>query len=85
MVSAPAPASRGGTRRSSTGAGGKPAGRAGGVGGNVGGGVSNNSKCKDKEVGHFVLGKTMGEGTFGEVKLALHKPTSERVAAKVHA
>lgn len=30
-----------------------------------------------------MLNKTLGEGTFGEVKLAVHKPTSERVAAKV--
>lgn len=44
---------------------------------------SNGSKAKDKEVGQFVLSKTMGEGTFGEVKLATHKPTSEKVAAKV--
>lgn len=38
---------------------------------------------KEVQVGQFVLGKTMGEGTFGEVKLAMHTPTSERVAAKV--
>lgn len=41
------------------------------------------SRGKEKEVGQFLLSKTMGEGTFGEVKLAIHKPTSERVAAKV--
>lgn len=38
---------------------------------------------KERQVGQFVLSETMGEGTFGEVKLAVHKPTSERVAAKV--
>ncbi|CAN0351373.1 unnamed protein product, partial [Scytosiphon promiscuus] len=38
---------------------------------------------REKQIGQFVLGKTLGEGTFGEVKLAMHKPTSERVAAKV--
>lgn len=38
---------------------------------------------RERQVGQFVLSKTMGEGTFGEVKLAVHKPTSERVAAKV--
>ncbi|CAM9258662.1 unnamed protein product, partial [Laminaria digitata] len=38
---------------------------------------------KEVQVGQFVLSKTMGEGTFGEVKLAMHTPTSERVAAKV--
>lgn len=39
---------------------------------------------KERQVGQFVLSKTMGEGTFGEVRLAVHKPTSERVAAKVN-
>lgn len=38
---------------------------------------------KEMQIGQFVLSKTMGEGTFGEVKLAMHTPTSERVAAKV--
>lgn len=38
---------------------------------------------RERQVGQFVLSKTMGEGTFGEVRLAVHKPTSERVAAKV--
>lgn len=44
---------------------------------------STNPRSKERQVGQFVLSKTMGEGTFGEVKLAVHKPTSERVAAKV--
>lgn len=44
--------------------------------------VSSIFKGEKKEAGHFVLGETLGEGTFGEVKLAMHKPTSERVAAK---
>lgn len=34
-------------------------------------------------VGNFSLGKTLGEGTFGEVKLAIHIKTEEKVAAKV--
>jgi 5'-AMP-activated protein kinase, catalytic alpha subunit len=41
--------------------------------------VSRSARC----IGSFVLGKTLGEGTFGEVKLAVHTPTNERVAAKV--
>ncbi|CAM9183090.1 unnamed protein product, partial [Pylaiella littoralis] len=38
---------------------------------------------RERQVEQFVLSKTMGEGTFGEVRLAVHKPTTERVAAKV--
>ncbi|CAM9520275.1 unnamed protein product, partial [Phaeothamnion confervicola] len=41
------------------------------------------STPRTKAVGNFVLGRQMGEGTFGEVKLATHVPTGERVAAKV--
>lgn len=85
MVSAPSPASK---RR---GSGGDRANmaihrRANGGSGVGGGGLPTSSaspRGKEKEVGQFLLGKTMGEGTFGEVKLAMHKPTSERVAAKV--
>lgn len=50
-----------------------------------GGGVPSaaGTRTKERELGQFVLSKTLGEGTFGEVKLGVHKPTSERVAAKV--
>jgi 5'-AMP-activated protein kinase catalytic alpha subunit/MAP/microtubule affinity-regulating kinase len=40
-------------------------------------------KTKTKTVGHYIIGKTIGEGTFGKVKLAIHIPTSEKVAVKV--
>lgn len=30
-----------------------------------------------------ILGKTIGEGTFGKVKSALHKPTNQNVAIKI--
>jgi len=36
-----------------------------------------------KSIGHYVLGKTVGEGTFGKVKLGTHILTGERVAVKV--
>lgn len=39
---------------------------------------SSNSNDK-KVVGHYVLGKTIGEGTFGKVRLAVHLPTGEKV------
>ena len=34
-------------------------------------------------VGTFVLGKTLGEGSFGKVKLGLHKLTGQKVAIKI--
>ena len=30
-------------------------------------------------MGQYMLGKTIGEGTFGKVKLAIHIPTGEKV------
>ena len=36
-----------------------------------------------KVVGQYMLSKTIGEGTFGKVKLAVHLPTGERVAVKI--
>lgn len=29
-------------------------------------------KEKEKKIGYYLLGKTIGEGTFGKVKLATH-------------
>jgi serine/threonine protein kinase len=34
-------------------------------------------------VGNYVLSKTLGEGTFGKVKLGVHSLTGEKVAVKV--
>ena len=31
------------------------------------------------KIGQFELGKTLGQGTFGKVKLAFHIPTKEKV------
>ena len=36
-----------------------------------------------KVVGQYMLGKAIGEGTFGKVKLAIHLPTGEKVAVKI--
>eukprot|EP00602_Paraphysomonas_sp_CaronLab_P009122 CAMPEP_0185026182 /NCGR_PEP_ID=MMETSP1103-20130426/10140_1 /TAXON_ID=36769 /ORGANISM="Paraphysomonas bandaiensis, Strain Caron Lab Isolate" /LENGTH=750 /DNA_ID=CAMNT_0027559677 /DNA_START=278 /DNA_END=2529 /DNA_ORIENTATION=+ len=36
-----------------------------------------------KRVGNYLLGNTVGEGTFGKVKSAIHIPTGEKVAVKI--
>lgn len=37
------------------------------------------------QVGKYQVGKTIGEGTFGKVKLAVNTETGERMAIKVRA
>jgi 5'-AMP-activated protein kinase catalytic alpha subunit/MAP/microtubule affinity-regulating kinase len=32
-----------------------------------------------KTIGHYAIGKTIGEGTFGKVKLGTHILTGEKV------
>lgn len=34
-------------------------------------------------IGNYQLGKTIGEGTFGKVKLGIHTHTQEKVAIKI--
>jgi len=41
----------------------------------------NNSK-KGGNLGQFILGKTIGEGTFGRVKIATHISTGEKVISQ---
>lgn len=49
------------------------------------------SQIKSRSIGQYVfsipslikLGKTLGEGTFGKVKLATHILTGEKVAIKI--
>lgn len=36
-----------------------------------------------KVIGHYVLGRSIGEGTFGKVKLGTHTLTNEKVAVKI--
>jgi 5'-AMP-activated protein kinase catalytic alpha subunit len=38
--------------------------------------ISNN---KSGSLGQYILGKTLGEGTFGKVKIATHIKTGEKV------
>lgn len=36
-------------------------------------------KTNSNAVGHYILGKNLGEGTFGKVKLGTHILTGEKV------
>ncbi len=36
-------------------------------------------KPGEKKIGNYILGKSIGEGTFGKVKLGVHVPTGEKV------
>jgi len=38
---------------------------------------------KSKSIGHYLLGKTLGEGTFGKVRIGTHIMTGEKVAVKI--
>merc|ERR1719265_151413 len=40
-------------------------------------------KMRAKSICHYILGKTIGEGTFGKVKLGTHILTGEKVAVKI--
>jgi len=37
-----------------------------------------------KSIGHYILGKTIGEGTFGKVKVADHVKSAQKVAIKIY-
>lgn len=36
-----------------------------------------------KKIGDYILGKSLGKGTFGKVKMGIHEPTNEKVAIKI--
>ena len=36
-----------------------------------------------KKIGDYTILKSIGEGTFGKVKLGIHIPTGEKVAIKI--
>merc|ERR1719191_1922016 len=46
-------------------------------------GQPSQERVRAKSIGHYILSKTIGEGTFGKVKLGTHILTGERVAVKV--
>ncbi len=45
--------------------------------------LANAANQPRKIVGQYMLGKTIGEGTFGKVKIGIHLPTGEKVAVKI--
>lgn len=44
---------------------------------------SGHEKNKHKKIGQYILGKSIGEGTFGKVKQGMHILTGEKVAVKI--
>ena len=38
---------------------------------------------KSRSIGDYILQKSIGEGTFGKVKLGIHTLTGEKVAVKI--
>ena len=37
-----------------------------------------------EKIGQFILGKTLGKGTFGKVKLGIHQITGEKVNSIIY-
>lgn len=44
---------------------------------------SGHEKTKSKKIGQYIIGKSIGEGTFGKVKQGMHIHTGEKVAVKI--
>ena len=40
-------------------------------------------KKHERIIGGYILGKTIGEGTFGKVKIGKHQLTKAKVAVKI--
>ena len=42
--------------------------------------MANKERISEQEIlGDFIIGETLGKGTFGKVKLGIHKITGEKV------
>ena len=41
-------------------------------------------KAREKRVGDYILGETLGQGSFGKVKLAINVRTKEKVKKIYH-
>ncbi|KAF2224121.1 hypothetical protein BDZ85DRAFT_97585 [Elsinoe ampelina] len=46
-------------------------------------GKSSSSAARDQRLNQYIVHRTLGEGSFGKVKLATHKMTGQKVALKV--
>ena len=71
---------RSGSRTGAADASANPAGAAG-----LGAAAAANGGARTRAavIGHYILGKTIGEGTFGKVKIGTHILTGEKVAVKI--
>lgn len=45
--------------------------------------MTNANDIKSRTIGHYVVGKSLGQGTFGKVRLGTHTITNEPVAIKI--
>jgi len=45
--------------------------------------LNNSNQEDEKLIGNYIIGRTIGEGTFGKVKVGRHIPTKEKVALKI--
>jgi 5'-AMP-activated protein kinase catalytic alpha subunit len=46
-------------------------------------GSPSKSKSKHKRIGDYIIGRSIGKGTFGKVKKGVHTKTGEKVAIKI--
>ena len=46
-------------------------------------GTKMDPKKNERVIGGYILGKTIGEGTFGKVKIGKHQLTKAKVAVKI--
>jgi hypothetical protein len=37
-------------------------------------------KPYERRIGSYIIGKSIGEGTFGKVRIGVHEPTGEKVS-----
>ena len=45
--------------------------------------LKENEKESDFKIGNYIIKRTLGQGTFGKVKLGIYIPTREKVAVKI--